>query len=341
VEQLLPVAESVEALTLSGAQLARVVNRRALIDAMAAAMRAFSAADGGAIAPLRTVMRLPGVQTRILATMPGYVADAGEAVGAKLVSVFPANTAIGLESHYGIVALFDPQTGRPRAILDGTFVTTARTAAVSAVSVETLARPDAAVLAVIGAGVQGRAHLWALAESRPFREARIASRNAAHARALAELATGQLPFPVRAVATAEEAVRGADVIVTATSSAEPVLQRGWLADGAHIAAVGSSTPAARELDSASVRDALLVVDSRDGALAEAGDILTPLREGVIDERHVHAELGELVAGTKAGRSSTAQITLYKSVGLAVQDLAAAALFVRAAEAAGIGGRIAL
>jgi ornithine cyclodeaminase len=341
MNSLLPVAESSELLTLSGEQLARIVNRRALIDAMAEAMRAYSAPAGRALAPLRTIMRLPGEGVRLLATMPGYVAGAGEAVGAKLVSVFPANAAIGLESHYGVVALFDPETGRPRAVLDGTFVTTARTAAVSAVSVEALARPAAAVLTIVGAGVQGRAHLWALAESRPWREARIASRNPAHARALAASAAPLLPFPVRAVETIEAAVRGADVVVTATAAAEPVLQRGWLADGVHICAVGSSTPAARELDSATVRAALLVVDSRAGALAEAGDILTPLAEGAFDAGHVHAELGEVLSGAKSGRTSAAQITLYKSLGLAVQDVAAGALFLRAAEAAGVGGRIRL
>ena len=341
MNSLLPVAEPSEVLTLSGAQLARIVDRRALIDAMAEAMRAYSAPEERALAPLRTVMRLPGEAVRVLATMPGYVAGQGEAVGAKLVTVFPANAAIGLESHYGVVALFDPATGRPRAVLDGTFVTTARTAAVSAVSVEALARPDAAVLAIVGAGVQGRAHLWALAESRPWREVRIASRNSAHARALAESAAPLLPLPVHAAETIADAVRGADVIVTATAAAEPVLQRGWLTEGAHIAAVGSSTPAARELDSATVRDALLVVDSRTGALAEAGDILTPLAEGAFDAGHVHAELGEVLAGAKPGRSSATQFTLYKSLGLAVQDVAAAALFVRAAEAAGVGGRIAL
>jgi len=337
-----PEAEPSDLLVLSGAELQRLLDREALIAAMAEAMRAYSA--GAALAPLRIIMRLPGPAVRLLAAMPGYVAGAGgngEALGAKLVSVYPANTARGLESHYGAVIVYDPETGRPAALMDGTFITTARTAAVSAVSVQQLARPDAAELAIIGAGVQGRAHLWALAGSRPFREARIASRTAEHARALAESAGPHLPFRVRAVANVRAAVEGADVIVTATSAAEPVLQRGWLKPGTHIVAVGSSTPEARELDSETVRDALLVVDSRAGALNEAGDILTPLREGLIAETHVHAELGELLAGTRPGRTSAEQLTLYKSLGLAVQDVAAARLALDRARAAGAGTRVRL
>lgn len=337
-----PEAEPSELLVLSGAELQRLLDRAALIAAMAEAMRAYS--TGAALAPLRIVMRLPGEAVRILAAMPGFVGGKGgtaEALGAKLVSVYPGNTARGLESHYGAVIVYDPDTGRPAALMDGTFITTARTAAVSAVSVQQLARPDAAVLAIIGAGVQGRAHLWALAGARPFREARIASRTPEHARALAESAGPHLPFPVHAVADAKAAVEGADAIVTATSAAEPVLHRDWLKPGVHVIAVGSSTPEARELDSATVRDALLVVDSRTGALNEAGDILTPLREGLIDATHVHAELGELLAGSRPGRTSAEQITLYKSLGLAVQDVATARLALDRARAAGAGTRVSL
>ncbi|MHB8574287.1 MAG: ornithine cyclodeaminase family protein [Dehalococcoidia bacterium] len=344
-----PNAEPLPVLVLSGADLQRVLERTALIAAMASAMRAYS--TGGAVAPLRTVLRLSGESVRVLASMPGALAgnsgataSAGqepEALGAKLVSVFPANPARGLESHHGLVLLFDPETGRPQAVMDGTFITTARTAAVSAVSVDLLARPDASVLAVIGAGVQARAHLWALAGVRPFREARVASRDPAHARALAESTAPHLPFPVIAVADAAAAVRGADVVVTATSAATPVVQRHWLKPGVHVVAVGSSTSDARELDSETVRDALLVVDSRTGALAESGDILTPLRAGIIDEAHIHAELGELLAGLRPGRTSADQITLYKSLGLAVQDLAAARLALGAAQAVGVGIRVAL
>ncbi|HLZ68725.1 MAG TPA: ornithine cyclodeaminase family protein, partial [Dehalococcoidia bacterium] len=328
-----PEADASELLVLSGADLQRLLERDALIAAMAEAMRAYS--SGAALAPLRTVMRLPGDAVRILAAMPGFVgagAGGGEALGAKLVSVYPGNTARGLESHYGAVIVFDPESGRPAALMDGTFITTARTAAVSAVSVQQLARPEAAVLAIIGAGVQARAHLWALAGSRPFREARIASRTPEHARALAAAAAPHLPFPVRAVDAAQAAVAGADVIVTATSAAQPVLQRAWLRAGVHIVAVGSSTPEARELDSETVRDALLVVDSRTGALNEAGDVLTPLQEGLFDEAHIHAELGELLAGKRPGRGSAEQITLYKSLGLAVQDVAAARLALDRARA---------
>ncbi|HEY7295945.1 MAG TPA: ornithine cyclodeaminase family protein [Dehalococcoidia bacterium] len=337
-----PSVEPSELLVLSGAELQQLLQREALIAAMAEAMRAYS--TGAALAPLRTVMRLPGDAVRVLAAMPGFVGageGGGEALGAKLVSVYPENAARGLESHYGAVIVFDPASGRPAALMDGTFITTARTAAVSAVSVEQLAPPAAAVLAIIGAGVQGRAHLWALAGTRPFREARIASRTQEHAQALATDAGPHLPFPVRALDAAQAAVEGADVIVTATSAAQPVLLRAWLQAGAHIVAVGSSTPDARELDSETVREALLVVDSRAGALSEAGDILTPLREGVIGAEHIHAELGELLAGARSGRTSAEQITLYKSLGLAVQDVAAARLALERARATGAGTRVRL
>lgn len=335
-----PEAEPSEVLLLSGADLQQVVERDALIAAMRAAMTAYSTGD--ALVPLRTVMRLPGDAVRVLAAMPGHLSAGGdEALGAKLVSVFPGNPARGLESHYGLVMLFDPGTGRPQAVMDGTFITTARTAAVSAVSVDLLARPDAAVLAVIGSGVQARAHLWALAGVRRFREARVCSRNPDHARALAASAAPHLPFPVAAVERAEAACRDADVIVTATSAAEPVVRRGWIAPGAHIAAVGSSTPDARELDSQTVRDALLVVDSRTGALAEAGDVLTPLKEGHIGPDHIHAELGEILAGRSPGRAAAEQITVYKSLGMAVQDLAAARLALTRARELGIGRIVAL
>lgn len=343
-----PDAEPLSLLVLSGADLQRLLERDALIGAMREAMLAYSA--GQAVVPLRTMLRLPGNDVRVLASMPGYLGasspagrDAGndEAVGAKLVSVLPANPAKDLESHYGLVVLFDPDTGRPEAIMDGTFITTARTAAVSAVSVDLLALPNSSVLAVIGAGVQARAHLWALAGIRPFREARVASRDAAHARALAASAAPYLPFPVLAFGSAADAVRDADVVVTATSSASSVIERWGLKPGVHIVAVGSSTPEARELDSLTVHDALLVVDSRLGALTEAGDILMPMREGLFTEDHIHAELGELLAGTRQGRTTDDQITVYKSLGLAVQDLAAARLARSRALVAGVGQRVAL
>jgi len=360
-----PEAEPSDVLLLSGAELVRLLDRDALIAAMTGAMRSYS--TGGAAVPLRTVMALPGERLRILASMPGYLSEGAgpvpslheqdgserepaavaarvesrEVLGAKLVSVYPDNTSRGLESHYGLVVLFDAETARPLAVMDGTFITTARTAAVSAVSVDLLARRDASVLAVIGSGVQARAHLWALAGIRPFREARVHSRDLTKARALADSAAPYLPFPVRAVEDAEQAVAGAEVVVTATNSATPVLHRSWLSPGVHVVAVGSSTPGARELDSESVRDALVVVDSRTGALAEAGDILIPLKEGVITADHVYAELGELLADRKPGRTSADQITLYKSLGLAVQDLAAARLALDRATAMGAGTRVKL
>jgi ornithine cyclodeaminase len=343
VSTIWPEAEPSEVLLLSGADLQRALERDALIAAMREAMRAYS--TGAAVVPLRTVMRLPGLPTdevRVLAAMPGHLdTSTEEALGAKLVSVYPANPAHGLESHYGLVVLFEPGTGRPQAVMDGTFITTARTAAVSAVSVDLLARPDAAALAVVGSGVQARAHLWALVGVRQFREARVCSRNPEHARTLAASAAPHLPFPVTAVESAEAACRDADVIVTATSAAEPVVRRQWVAPGAHIVAIGSSTPEARELDSQTVQDALVVVDSRTGALAEAGDVLTPMSEGRFGPEHIHAELGEVLAGKSPGRTNAEQLTLYKSLGMAVQDLAAGRLALTRARELGLGRVVAL
>jgi ornithine cyclodeaminase/alanine dehydrogenase-like protein (mu-crystallin family) len=234
--------------------------------------------------------------------------------------------------------LFDGETGELRALVNASAVTAIRTAAVSAVATRALARPDARELAILGSGVQARAHLEAMARVGSFERARVWSRIPEHARAFASDA--EAPFPVEAVPTAEAAVRGADVVVTATSAREPVVERGWLAPGAHLNAVGSSVPSARELDAATVGASALFADSRESLLAESGDYLLAVEEVGIGPEHVRAELGEVLVGSADGRRSAEELTLFKSLGLAAEDLAAAEHVFAGAAAAGAGTAVA-
>jgi ornithine cyclodeaminase len=263
--------------------------------------------------------------------MPAYVAQPA-AIGAKVITVFPGNHGTDRDSHQGAVLLFDAENGSLRAVLDATAITSIRTAAVSALATKLLARHDATELAILGSGVQARMHLEAIPLVRNIKRVRIWSRNRANAERFRhhERSEGSA-FTIAACSSAEEAVRDAHVVCTTTSSSEPVLRGEWLAPGTHVNAVGACTPRARELDSAAVKRARLFVDSRLSALNEAGDIITPIQEGEITPDHVVAELGELVAGTKSGRRSPEEITLFKSLGLAVEDIAAAQLLVERAE----------
>ena len=253
----------------------------------------------------------------------------------------PGNPARGLDAHQGTVTLFDGETGVPTAILDASAVTEIRTAAVTAVATGLLARADARTLAVLGAGVQGRAHLAALAAVRDFEQVRVYAPTRAHAQALAEQAA--LPGArVTAVATAEDAVRGADVVVAATNSREPVLARAWLKPGAHVNAVGASTPQAREIDTATVAASALFCDSRESVRNEAGEFQLAVREGAITgEEHIRAELGEVLAGSAPGRRDDGELTLFRSLGIGVEDLAAAEIAVAAARAQGLGTEVEL
>jgi ornithine cyclodeaminase len=263
----------------------------------------------------------------LLAAMPAFVPSAG--LGAKLVTLFPGNT--DRPTHQAVIVLLDPATGTPAALLDGTYITEARTAGAAALAARLLARDDASVLAILGTGAQARSHAHAFARLRDWSEIRIAGRNAGKA---ADLAA---EVGARAASSFEEAVRGADVVAATTHSKEPVVRREWLSPGAHVSSVGFPGEGS-ELDPAIVREATLVVETR-AALAPppAG---APELQG-LDESAVHAELGELVAGTRPGRTTPAETTLYKSVGVAVQDLAAAALVVVAARERGAGLEIEL
>ncbi len=310
--------------------------------AMAAALEAH--ARGQAYLPLRSVMAPPDA-AGFLGLMPAWRAGGGSGAavfGLKAVCIIPANPARGLDAHQGIVVLFDGDTGVPRAILDGSAVTEVRTAAVSSVATRVLAREDASVLAIIGAGVQARAHLAALGAVRAFDSVRIYAPTEGHARRLAEdaMRSGG-PQPLVA-ASAEEAIRGADVVVLATSSRTPVLERDWLAPGVHVNAVGASTPAARELDVATVADSALFCDSRESLRNEAREFMLALEDGAIaGEEHIRAELGEVLAGVRPGRTDERELTLFRSLGLAVEDLAAAEQAVSTARALGIGTEVEL
>jgi ornithine cyclodeaminase len=274
----------------------------------------------------------------LLAAMPAYLPGAG-ALTTKLVSLFPRNT--DRPTHQAVIVAFDPLTGTPVALMDGEAITAARTAAASALATDLLARADAATLAVLGAGVQARAHLAAVPRVRRFREIVIGARDMAKAVALAREIAARTGVPVRA-ASFSDAVRAADVVCACTHSAEPVVRREWLRPGTHVNSVGYNT-AGREVDGETVAAALLVVESRVAALAPppggSNDLLWPIRDGLIDATHVHAELGELVSGARPGRADTSQLTLYKSVGVAVEDAAAAALVLRLARERGVGRTI--
>jgi len=283
-------------------------------------------------------MRVPGV-SGFLGLMPGYISPrAGQegALGMKAVSVFPGNAQRGIDTHQGAVLLFEADTGRLSALMDGAAITAIRTAAVSGVATDVLARPDASELAILGAGVQARTHIEAIAAVRPLRRVRIWSRNAEHAAALAAELRRRFGFPIEAAPSAEAAVREADIVATVTASPEPILQRAWLKEGVHINAVGSSIPTSREIDTATMVAARLFVDRRESALAEAGDLLIAIREGAVKGDHVQAELGEVIIGKNPGRRSPRELTLFKSLGLAVEDVASAAYIARRARETGTG-----
>lgn len=294
-----------------------------------------SLAEGRVHQPLRTLVRPPDA-AGIMGLMPSYSSGAHAAFGLKAICVFGGNAARGLDSHQGAVLLFSAETGELLAIVNASAVTAVRTAAVSGVATQALAREDAGDLAVIGAGVQARSHIEAMSNVRRIKRCRVASRSIERARKFADELKGSCAFPVEAVETIEEALRGADLIVTATNSVEAVVRREWVREGAHINAVGSCTPNTRELDAATVAASSMFVDSVESTVNEAGDYLRALREGIVGPEHIRAELGEVLRGTKPGRTSSDEITLFKSLGLAVEDLAAAEYLYRKSKETGAG-----
>ncbi len=281
--------------------------------------------------PLRFVIRPPGEQT-LMGLMPAHRSSPAPLYSLKTVVIAPANAARGLDLHQGFVALFDGETGETRALMNAGGITAVRTAAVSGVATRLLAREDVRTLAILGAGIQAKAHLEAMRAVRDFDRVLVWSRTPGRALEL----DGVEESP-----TAEAAVRDADVVVTATSAHEPILARAWLKEGAHVNAAGSSIPTTRELDTATMMAASLFVDRRESTLNEAGDYLFPLREGAIGPEHIRGELGEILIGTVPGRRSEDELTVFKSLGLAVEDLAAAEHVLRRAEAEDAGTVVSL
>ncbi len=293
-------------------------------------------ARGDAVLPLRSLVRLPD-GAGLLGLMPGYLGEP-KSFGLKVVSVMPGNHGTAYDSHQGVVMLFGVEHGEPLAILDASAITAIRTAAASGAATDALARGDAGDLALLGSGTQARTHLRAMAAVRPLRRVRVWSRTRANAEKFArESASGGMAGPAIEVCTsAEEAVRGADLICTTTSSTEPVLCGRWLAPGAHVNAAGACFAASRELDAEAVRRARLFTDRRESCLAEAGDFLIARSEGAIGDDHLLGELGDLFLGRIAGRVSPADITLFESLGIAVEDLASAHYLLSRAKASGAG-----
>ena len=311
-------------LWLTEADVRASLSLEALIGEMESALAAFSSRD--VVQPVRTAIELR--EREFFALMPAY--DPGhELLGAKLVSVVPRNVMKGLHTHLAAISLFDPDTGELLAVMDGRWITEVRTAAASAVSMRHLSRPEAEVLAILGSGVQARSHIEALPRVRPFREIRAWSPTPEHLRQFAE-ETG-----ARAAASAEEAVRGADVVVLATSAVTPAIHSGWVSPGTHVIAMGACRPSQREIDPALMARARLFVDSKEAALKESGDVIP------FGPDHVRAELGDVVAGRAPGRTSADEITIYKSLGLAIEDVATAGLVYRAAKQSGRGVTLSL
>jgi len=311
-------------LLLSDADVHALLPMPECIEVMADALHQL--ATGAAVLPLRTVLRL-GETANAFAAMPAIVGTGTSAsIGAKVITVFPGNEATPFDSHIGVVLLFDPEFGTLLAIADASSITAIRTAAISGLATRVLANEDAHVLAILGAGVLALPHVEAICAVRPITELRIWSRSGAHegsrAQQFAARAAAAFDIAVSVRDTVADAVRDADVICTITAARTPVLEGRWLRPGAHVNAVGASVRTARELDTSAVRMARFFADRSESVRAESGDFLIPLAEGAIGEDHLRGELGALLAGQAAGRRTRQEITVFKSLGLAVEDVAA-------------------
>ncbi len=310
------------AIWLSEADVRAVLTMSDLVEVMESAVTAFSA--GRVNQPVRTVLETPG---GFYATMPAYI-ESPPAMGAKLVTVYHDNAHKGLPSHLATIILLDPASGALLATMDGRFITEARTAAVSAVATRHLALADAHKLAIIGSGVQARSHLEALSLVRKFSDIRCWSPTVAHARKFVGDSRG---VPLRHVESAQAAVEGADIIALVTASPKPVISDAWVKPGACVISVGACRPNQREMDPPLVARARLIVDSRAAALRESGDVVMGIQEGRFAADHIAAELGQVAANPNLGRTDDSQIIVFKSLGMAAEDVAAADLVYRRAK----------
>jgi ornithine cyclodeaminase len=313
--------------TLTAADIERLLPMRTCIELMAEALVAWH--RGEMSMPLRGRFAPPNAEGS-MAWMPAYRSGEEPLFGLKLLCVMPGNPARGLDAIQGVVLLADGVTGKLRTVMDASTITAIRTAAVSAVATRALADEEACLLAIIGTGVQAARHLESLSLVRRVRRARVAGRDPARAQAFVSSVQSRFPFTIEAVESVEAAVRGADMIVTATTSAEPVLHGSWLSPGTHINAVGASRPTHRELDSATIATSSLFTDRRESLEGEALDYQVALEEGAIKPGHVKGELAEVILGKIKGRTSEQEITLFRSLGLAIEDLAAAAYLLKEA-----------
>lgn len=325
--------EPLKLLILDSRQIARLLPMAECIELMSDALA--SLARGEVFQPLRTIVRPPDARG-LLGLMPAYRHGEHGSFGLKAICVFPGNPSIGKDAHQGMVILFSQETGEPLALMNASEITAIRTAAVSAVATRLLAREDAGELGIIGAGVQARTHLVALACVREIKRARVACRNRDHAEQLVREMQKKVSFPIEAVESNEGAVRDADLVVLATSAQEPVIKRDWVADGTHINAIGTHSPQSREIDTATMAAARVFTDRRESLLNEAGDYVLAAQEGAVTPESVVAEIGELVIGTKQGRTSPSDITLFKSLGLAIEDVVSAEYLFRKATAENVG-----
>jgi ornithine cyclodeaminase len=319
-------------LIVNQSEVRRLLPMAECLDVMARTLAAL--ARGEALLPLRQVLMLPGGQGAFGA-MPAHLSSP-PALGIKVITVFPGNHGTAYDSHQGAVLLFETERGRLLAVMDASSITAIRTAAVSGVATRALASADASTLALLGSGVQAATHLEAVALVRPLRRVRVWSRDHAHVARFVEAARKRHGFAIEAAASAREAVADADIVCTVTASREPVLEGAWLRAGTHVNAVGASLRSARELDSAAVARARVFVDRRESAANEAGDLLIPRAEGAIGDDHVQGELGDVLLGRVEGRRSEAEITVFKSLGLAVEDVASAHHIHARAPAEGVG-----
>jgi len=317
IRKLLPMRECVE------------VVRSALIEL----------ARGNAQQPLRSMMWLPR-QNGSLGVMPASL-ESSQVFGIKVVSVFPGNENTELDAHQGLVLLMEEKNGQPMALLDATEITSIRTAAVSAVATDILSKKSSRVLAIIGSGVQAYRHIEAVSTVRDIEEVRIFSRTESHAKKLVERTQEEFKLPAKFTHSVREALSGADIVCTTTNSSKPIVLFSDLSPGIHINAVGACTPETREFDSDSVKHSRVFFDRRESALKEAGDLMIPLKEGSIDESHLLSEIGDILIGKAEGRKSNEEITLFKSLGLGVEDVAVAHYLYKKAKDQKVGVSISL
>ncbi len=322
---------------LTEAHVKTLLPMSSLIQAMESAVARFSA--GEVLQPVRTVLTV-GPTRAYYGLMPAYIEQPAR-LGAKLVTVFNQNHTRGLPSHLATIVLLDPETGALMALMDGRYITEARTAAVSAVSTKQLSRPDASTLAILGTGVQARSHLEAYAAVRPLRHVRVWSPKPASRDRFVEDSQPHVAARLEATATAEAAVADADLVVLVTSSPTPVIADEWVKPGAHVVSVGACRPDQREMAPELVARGRLFVDSRAAALVESGDIVQGIREQRFDASHIAGELGEVVLGRTDGRTSADQVTIFKSLGMAIEDVVAADLVLQKALETGAGTELTL